>query len=120
MLHTLNLIFWWSIGAAGVLLVYASFSCETENGTIQSLLELWWIKVDDYQKLSLSRHVAFIKMLATVVTAIFDRLFGVRIFSVQAFGVSICYSFVCTGFLGLILRKTSYGSNISISDALGL
>src|SRR2546423_9241881 len=105
MLRTLNLLFWWSIGAAGVLLIYASFSYETEDGTIQSLLELWWIKVDDYQKLSLSRHVAFIKMLATVVTYIFDRLFGVRIFSLQAFGVSICYSFLCTGVAGLVLRK---------------
>ncbi len=50
MLHTLDLIFWWSIGAAGVLLIYASLSYETEDGRIQSLLELWWIKVDDYKK----------------------------------------------------------------------
>jgi hypothetical protein len=120
MLHTLNSILWWSIGVAGVLLIYASLSYETEDGKIQNLLELWWVRVDDFRQQALSRHVAFMKMLASVMTTIFDRLFGVRIFSVQAVGVSICYSFICTGVLSLILRRLAPVSNIRLSDALGM
>lgn len=120
MLHILSLLFWYSVGTAGVLLIYASLSYETDEGKIQSLLELWWIKVDDYRQQSLSRHVAFIKMLATVVTNVFDRLFGDRLISVQAFAVSIGYSFVCMGILALIVRKFDPTPKITLSDGLWL
>jgi len=63
----------------GVLLFYASLSYETEDGKIQNLLEEWWIKVDDYKKLAISKHTAFIKALASLVTSIFDGTFGTRI-----------------------------------------
>jgi len=54
----------WAIGVLGVLLIYLSFSYETEDGKIQNRLEEWWIRVSDYRNQLLSRHVAFIKMLA--------------------------------------------------------
>jgi hypothetical protein len=75
----------------GILVFYASLSYETEDGKIQNLLEEWWIKVDDYKKQAISKHTAFIKALASLVTNIFDRVFGTRIYSVESLGVSICY-----------------------------
>jgi hypothetical protein len=114
MRDVLTLIFQWSMGIIGVLLIYASLSYETEDGKIQNLLELWWVKVDDFKKQALSRHVAFIKTLASVLTAIFNRLFDTRTFSVESLGVSICYSFVCVGLLALLLRKVSANSKLEI------
>jgi hypothetical protein len=103
----------WAIGILGVLLIYASLSYETEDGKIQNLLEEWWIRVSDYRNQLLSRHVAFIKMLASVTTNIFNKLFGVSLVSLQALGVSICYSFICLGLLGLVLLKTEPGTKLT-------
>lgn len=105
--HFLTLILQWSSAILGVLLIYASLSYETEDGKIQNLLELWWIKVDDLKKQALSWHLAFIKALASVVTSIFDRLFGGRIYSIESLGVSICYSDVCLAGLSLLVSKLS-------------
>ena len=36
----------------------ASFSYEDEEGKIQSRLEEWWIRIDDFKRQALSSHVA--------------------------------------------------------------
>ncbi len=59
-------------------------------------------------------------MLATVATTVFDRLFGARILSIQAFGVSIGYSFFCSGVIALVLRKVYPDSHITITGAFAL
>jgi hypothetical protein len=97
----LALVFKWSIGIVGVLLIYATLSYEDEDGKIQNLLEDWWVKVDDLKKRALAWHIAFIKTLASVVTGVFDRSFGKRILSVESLGVSICYLYVLVGILSL-------------------
>jgi hypothetical protein len=95
------------LGSAGVLLIYASMSYETEDGIIQSRLEEWWLRIDDLRQQAISRHLAFIKVIASVTTGVLDRLFGVRMFSVQSLGVSACYSVVCIGVaISLYLRFT--------------
>lgn len=104
----------------GVLLFYASLSYETEDGKIQNLLEEWWIKVDDYKKQAISKHTAFIKALASLVTNIFDRVFGTRIYSVESLGVSICYSDVCLGLLSILLSKLSPATPFRGSDIASL
>jgi hypothetical protein len=43
-LRYLILTFWTAVGLAGILLVYAALSYETEDGKIQSVLEDWWLK----------------------------------------------------------------------------
>src|SRR6266404_2675641 len=104
----------------GVLLFYASLSYETEDGRIQNLLEEWWIKVDDYKKQAISEHTAFIKALASLVTNIFVKVFGTRIYSVESLGVSICYSDVCLGLLSVLLSKLSPTTPFRVSDIASL
>ncbi|MGH9967800.1 MAG: hypothetical protein ACREBG_08170 [Pyrinomonadaceae bacterium] len=104
----------------GVLLFYASLSYETEGGKIQNLLEEWWIKVDDFKKQAISKHIAFIKALASLVTNIFDRVFGTRIYSVESLGISICYSDVCLGLLSILLSKLSPTTPFRVSDITSL
>lgn len=113
-------ILYWTIGITGVLLIYASFSYETEDGKIQNRLEEWWIRVNDYRNQLLSRHVAFIKMLASVTTNIFDKLFGVSLVSLQALGVSVCYSFICLGVMALVIRQVEPDTKITVVGSIAL
>ena len=103
---------------AGVLLFYASLSYETEEGKIQNLLEEWWIKVDDYKRQALSKHIAFLKTLAAVSTRILDQLFGPSLISLQAIGVSLCLCSVCIGVMALILGGIMPHKDLSISSSL--
>ena len=64
-----------------------------EEGMIQSTLEDVWLRVDDYQKLALTRHAAFMTGIAKLETEFFNRMFGHRLLSVQALGMSFCFSF---------------------------
>jgi hypothetical protein len=63
-----------------------------EEGKIQSKFEDFWISVDDYQKMALSRHTTFMVEVANIETRFLDRLFGQRLFSVQL----LCVSFFCS------------------------
>ena len=100
MLKIVSSVLPWMLVAFGVLLVYASFSYEDEEGKIQSRLEEWWIRIDDFKRQALSSHIAFMKVLASLLAGFLDRLFGVRLFSLQSLGVSICYS---TFWIGIFL-----------------
>jgi len=64
-----------------------------EEGTIQSTLEDVWLRADDYQKLALTHHAAFMTGIAKLETQFFNRMFGQKLFSVQALGMSFCLSF---------------------------
>jgi hypothetical protein len=110
----------WAIGVIGIVLIYLSFSYESEDGKIQNLLEEWWIRVNDYRHQLLSRHVAFIKMLASVTSNIFDKLFGVLLVSLQALGVSICYSFICLGVMALVVRQVREDAKITVGGSIAL
>lgn len=68
-----------------------------EEGKIQSRFEDFWIRVDDYQELALSRHTAFLQQVAGLETRFLDRVFGIRLFSPQAIGVSFACSFLTLG-----------------------
>lgn len=104
--------------SAGLVLFYASLSYETEEGKIQNLLEEWWIKVDDYQRQALSKHIAFLKMLALVTTRVLNHLFGPSLLSLQAVGVSLCLCSVCIGVLALIMGRINPRPELSVSTSL--
>lgn len=77
----------------GCLLIYmALFLYEDQQGRVQSRLENFWIKIDDAKKYMLSRHIAFMRAVASLLIAGFDRVFGKRDFSIQSVGVSACYA----------------------------
>jgi hypothetical protein len=117
-----------------------------EEGKIQSKFEDFWIRVDDYQQLALSRHAAFMRHVATVESRFLDHLFGHKLFSSRAVGVSISLSlatlsismsydsgrisynpwamglFICSlllGGVGLFVRRPFVFVSIIVVSALG-
>jgi hypothetical protein len=90
------------LAAVGGLLLYlAAFLYEPENERFQKTLEVLWVRIDDTQRGALSWSVAFTQAAAQLTSASLDRVFGPGIFSLQAIGVSLCYSYA--SFLLLIL-----------------
>lgn len=81
------------VSIIGFLLIYlALFLYEDEQGKIQNKLENAWVKVNDAQTYSLSKHTVFVNTIAKQLTKILNILFGKRLFSLQAAGVSICFA----------------------------
>ncbi|MFY9619268.1 MAG: hypothetical protein WAQ99_05610 [Pyrinomonadaceae bacterium] len=77
----------------GLLIYVAAFLYETEKKKIQDTLEVLWISIDEKQKGAISWSVVFTQAVAQLTGSSLDRLFGHRIFSLQAIGVSLCYSY---------------------------
>src|ERR1700674_306 len=97
-MHGLVTIGHWSSSILGVILV-SLYLClyEDENKNLQDLLERWWVQVGDLKKLGLSKHTAFIRVIATKVDIGLDRLLGRRIISVRVLGISAAYSLASLG-----------------------
>jgi hypothetical protein len=74
------------------LLIYAFFLKEDVDKKVQSRVETWWLRLAYGQEAALSRATAFLRVLAYLTGAVFDRLFGRRLFSLRCVGVSVCYS----------------------------
>jgi hypothetical protein len=86
MWHVLHLIARPIAALLGVFcLVTATLLYPKEDGTIQSKLEDFWVKVDDYKISTLSRHTAFMVGVARLETHILDWIFGRKIISIQSF-----------------------------------
>lgn len=106
----------------GLFFIYLSvFTYENEDGKVISLLDEWWIKIDDLQKVVISRHVAFLKTVSCLALAGFDRLFGSKLISPLSAGVSICYSFSSMAFgagLFIIWDKLKYPDSIAIISSI--
>jgi hypothetical protein len=70
---------------SGLFLVCAAlFLYEDEQGKVQSVLEDLWLKMDDNRNKLLSRHAAFMRVVAEATDSIFDRLLGKKLFSMRA------------------------------------
>lgn len=67
-----------------------------EQGKIQSKFEDFWIRVDDFQNLALTRHAAFMTQVAKLETRLLDRIFGSQSISLQFVVVSACLSLAST------------------------
>ena len=92
----------------GLLSLYAAaFLYEDEYGRIQSKLEEWWIRLSDKQSLAISRHAAFMRELAKLETQLLDGLFGDRLLSLRAIGVSQCLSVASMGLAVLVAYALS-------------
>jgi hypothetical protein len=55
-----------------------------EEGKIQSKFEDFWVRVDDFKNLALTRHAAFMIQVAQLETRFLDRVFGHELISGQA------------------------------------
>ncbi len=76
---------------------YLSLLKENEDGEWQHRFEKLWVKIDDLRKQAISRHVAIARVTSDFLTSICDRLFGKRLFSIQAVGVSCCLAVALFG-----------------------
>src|SRR5450631_4240180 len=63
-----------------------------EEGVLQSKFEDFWIKVDDYQRLALSRHAAFMQQVAKLETRFLDATFGRKLISTRSVAASFAGS----------------------------
>jgi hypothetical protein len=73
-----------------------------EEGKMQSKFEDFWIRVDDYQRLALSRHAAFMTQVAKLESNFLDRVFGSNLVSARSIAVS-CWCSVVSLVLTIIL-----------------
>lgn len=86
----------------GVLLISTRLLYQTEQGELQSRLQDMWIIIDDLQKKALSRHVAFVNVMASMVTSLSERVFGRKLISLQSLTVTICYAVVSACFVVML------------------
>ena len=112
-MHGLVTIGHWSSSILGVILV-SLYLClyEDENKNLQDLLERWWVQVGDLKKLGLSKHTAFIRVIATKVDIGLDRLLGRRIISVRVLGISAAYSLASLGLFFWSMRLVSESNGL--------
>jgi hypothetical protein len=101
----------------GSLFLYAAiFLYEDEQGRIQNILEDLWVKIDDRQRVSLSRHAMFVQVLTQFMSQGLNRMFGKRLLSVRSVGVSICYSFASFYLFWLAVFFFKFGRGSQTSD----
>jgi hypothetical protein len=78
---------------SGLLLLYAGlFLYEDEEGQVQSVLEKWWVQIDDTRQHALSRHTKFLNVVGFVATRLLDRVLGPRTLSLRGVTVVGCLS----------------------------
>src|ERR1700677_1684125 len=81
------------IFSGGIFFVYVgAFLKEDSEGKLQNSLETLWISIHDQRNASVSKNVAFLRTISSVLTRYLDRLLGEHLFSYRAFAVSSCYS----------------------------
>ncbi|MFI5070333.1 MAG: hypothetical protein ACHP8A_05535 [Terriglobales bacterium] len=95
-----------------------------EEGRIQSKLEDFWIRVDDFKNLALSRHAAFMTGVAKFETRFLDRVFGEKLFSIRAATVSLGCSITSLGVVGFLHRHEAFSAKsydfFNFRQSLGL
>ena len=80
------------------------------EGKIQSKFEDFWVRADDYKKLALSRHAAFMTGVAKLETRFLDRVFGDKLFSIRAAIVSLGCSITSLGVVGLLHNHEAFST----------
>jgi hypothetical protein len=84
--------------ALGLLLILVSaILYETEEGKIQNKLEEWWVVLCDAESRAVKKHAAFVAEVVALARHVFDTLFGQKLFSIRALGVSACFSLSSLG-----------------------
>jgi hypothetical protein len=83
---------------------------------IQSVLETLWLKVYFLQEQALSAHTAFMRVVAGVLTKIFDRIFGDKLFSLRSVAVSLCYGVAAFAFTYFLFSWGYEGDSEAMRD----
>jgi hypothetical protein len=95
-----------------------------EEGKIQSKFEDFWIQVDDFKNLALTKHAAFMTEVAKLETRFLDRVFGERLFSIRAVSVSFACSNTSLAIISLLQHHEAFGGKaydfFNLKQSLGL
>jgi hypothetical protein len=83
----------WIARLVGCLLIYAAvFLRKDEEGQFQNLLETWVMRLAEKRTAALSTAARFTQAVAKLAARGFDRVFGTKLLSIRAIGVSISFS----------------------------
>lgn len=97
------------IAAVGLILIYVgAFLRESEEGELQNKLEDIWVRIDDAARAAIARHTAFFREIANAMLRPVERLFGPKIATWQAFGVSAMLSLSSLFFLASVVRPSMW------------
>src|SRR6266496_4492039 len=101
--------------AVGFVLLYAAFFLTVdEEGNVQNRLDLMWKEVKRRQSAVLSRQAAFLQAVSNLFGAGLTSLFGVKLFSLEAFATSLWFSSAAIVFyLTLLSRARIWRENIN-------
>jgi hypothetical protein len=91
-------------GSAGVAILYVAwFVYEDEEKLLQSKIESWWLQFDDLRQNMISRHAAFISIVAQKAKEALDRLFGPILLATDSVAVA-----TSLGVTGVFLVEVYY------------
>jgi hypothetical protein len=77
---------------SGIATLYLLTIKQNEEGRIEDYLQRLWKRVSALKTQALAKHLTFIQITASALTNGLDRLFGPRLFSIQAIGVSVAFA----------------------------
>src|SRR6266849_3677624 len=81
----------------------AFFMYEDEEGKWQNRIEKLWVTINDRAKFTVGKTSALFNKVSIVVSRTFDRIFGPKLISLRAVGVSTSYSLAGLSLLGFFL-----------------
>lgn len=103
----------------GLMFFYTCFLYEDEEGRLQNRIEDVWVTINDNAKISGDKTSVLFGKVAGLVTRVFDRVLGKRLFSFQLVGVSSSAAFAAlflalgVGCLGLFYLIFLGGASLS-------
>ncbi len=79
----------------GVLFLYSLTLRKGTEGRVEDYVQRLWNRVYNLRARAISRHLTLIKITANAITSRADKLFGAKLFSIQAIGVSVSLALFC-------------------------
>jgi hypothetical protein len=109
-LELMNIARWLCAGLGLALIAFSLSLYENEEGEVKNRLEAIWVTLSDAGSIAVRKHAAFMAGVAALTGRLFDRLFGVKLFSLWSVGVSACLSLasvviVCSPGLSTMLSQ---------------
>jgi hypothetical protein len=96
---------------------------EEQEGRWENILQTWLDKVSPRQENSYAKLTALMSAVSAQSKRIIEKLFGRRLLSLRAFGVSLCYgmaSLFLTLLLSPFLRRFNGGHQVAMPNAGGV
>lgn len=84
------------------LFYVAWFVYEDEEKVLQSKIEAWWLQFDDLRAEMVTRHVAFVVVIASRAKTTLDRILGQKTLSAQSVAAALFLSVASTSLIRVI------------------